>query len=176
MTFLLATACRDCAGSRLAAQLGKKSRRQRGGGATLAGDLADHFGVALAAFAHRGHQPRQRTLLREARNAAQLAPYRLVVTHVRIADVDVAFEVDRKSTRLNSSHPSISYAVFCVKKKNVRNMGRRVVLERLALHHVAPVAGRVSDGEQDRLVLRLRAREGLLAPRVSVDGVLRRSE
>src|SRR5438876_6691684 len=26
-------------------------------------------------------------------------------------------ERDRKSTRLNSSHPSISYAVFCVKKK-----------------------------------------------------------
>src|SRR5438876_9845669 len=24
---------------------------------------------------------------------------------------------DRKSTRLNSSHPSISYAVFCLKKK-----------------------------------------------------------
>src|SRR5579863_4527201 len=27
-------------------------------------------------------------------------------------------EQDRKSTRLNSSHPSISYAVFCLKKKN----------------------------------------------------------
>src|SRR6202040_4405521 len=26
---------------------------------------------------------------------------------------------DRKSTRLNSSHPSISYAVFCLKKKQV---------------------------------------------------------
>src|SRR6266487_2469431 len=26
-------------------------------------------------------------------------------------------EGDRKSTRLNSSHPSISYAVFCLKKK-----------------------------------------------------------
>src|SRR5690348_17761368 len=25
---------------------------------------------------------------------------------------------DRKSTRLNSSHPTISYAVFCLKKKN----------------------------------------------------------
>src|SRR6266487_4391545 len=25
--------------------------------------------------------------------------------------------LDRKSTRLNSSHPSISYAVFCLKKK-----------------------------------------------------------
>src|SRR5690348_17417562 len=28
-----------------------------------------------------------------------------------------AFVLDRKSTRLNSSHPSISYAVFCLKKK-----------------------------------------------------------
>src|SRR5690348_17432909 len=27
---------------------------------------------------------------------------------------------DRKSTRLNSSHPSISYAVFCLKKKKKR--------------------------------------------------------
>src|SRR5690348_13459651 len=29
---------------------------------------------------------------------------------------------DRKSTRLNSSHPSISYAVFCLKKKNTPHM------------------------------------------------------
>src|SRR5690348_17761506 len=28
---------------------------------------------------------------------------------------------DRKSTRLNSSHPSISYAVFCLKKKSSGN-------------------------------------------------------
>src|SRR3712207_8994233 len=27
-------------------------------------------------------------------------------------------QVDRKSTRLNSSHANISYAVFCLKKKN----------------------------------------------------------
>ena len=32
------------------------------------------------------------------------------------ADVD---DTDRKSTRLNSSHITISYAVFCLKKKNV---------------------------------------------------------
>src|SRR5690242_21572028 len=31
---------------------------------------------------------------------------------------------DRKSTRLNSSHMSISYAVFCLKKKN-KSLGRR---------------------------------------------------
>src|SRR5690242_21431244 len=29
-------------------------------------------------------------------------------------------EGDRKSTRLNSSHMSISYAVFCLKKKKIR--------------------------------------------------------
>src|SRR6266581_5375307 len=30
---------------------------------------------------------------------------------------DASYPADRKSTRLNSSHPSISYAVFCLKKK-----------------------------------------------------------
>src|SRR5690348_17445008 len=29
---------------------------------------------------------------------------------------------DRKSTRLNSSHPSISYAVFCLKKKKKQKL------------------------------------------------------
>src|SRR5690348_7514206 len=32
-----------------------------------------------------------------------------------------SFGQDRKSTRLNSSHPSISYAVFCLKKKKQTN-------------------------------------------------------
>src|SRR5207249_10536083 len=43
--------------------------------------------------------------------------------HARAAaqrDVAQAFEgQDRKSTRLNSSHVSISYAVFCLKKKKI---------------------------------------------------------
>src|SRR3712207_8752850 len=30
--------------------------------------------------------------------------------------------VDRKSTRLNSSHANISYAVFCLKKKNISSL------------------------------------------------------
>src|SRR5688572_31334042 len=29
--------------------------------------------------------------------------------------------LDRKSTRLNSSHSQISYAVFCLKKKKIKN-------------------------------------------------------
>ena len=44
------------------------------------------------------------------------------------------------------------------------------VLERLALHHVAPVAGGVADRDEDRLVLAARSRERLLAPRIPVDG------
>src|SRR2546427_6453880 len=49
-------------------------------------------------------------------------------------DLQLAFTVDRKSTRLNSSHSQISYAVFCLKKKkntrarfhwrNVHRLGR----------------------------------------------------
>src|SRR5207245_7648412 len=38
---------------------------------------------------------------------------------------------DRKSTRLNSSHGSISYAVFCLKKKkNIRSPAAQVVPDR----------------------------------------------
>src|SRR3712207_8242062 len=41
---------------------------------------------------------------------------------LRAADAreDVA-DQDRKSTRLNSSHANISYAVFCLKKKNLQD-------------------------------------------------------
>src|SRR3712207_7490517 len=34
----------------------------------------------------------------------------------------IAQMLDRKSTRLNSSHANISYAVFCLKKKNQQNL------------------------------------------------------
>src|SRR5690348_17682598 len=47
-----------------------------------------------------------------------ITPYR-VVTKGKVTDEIVHLDAsqDRKSTRLNSSHPSISYAVFCLKKK-----------------------------------------------------------
>src|SRR3712207_8367241 len=41
---------------------------------------------------------------------------------VRLAPLPVGIylvEVDRKSTRLNSSHANISYAVFCLKQKKL---------------------------------------------------------
>src|SRR5438477_3633991 len=57
-------------------------------------------------------------------------------------------ERDRKSTRLNSSHMSISYAVFCLKKKRTEHVQRRPHRERIAtgyhepasrLHRVYPI-------------------------------------
>src|SRR3712207_6921459 len=43
---------------------------------------------------------------------------RAAALEVRVAQHDEAAEgSDRKSTRLNSSHANISYAVFCLKKK-----------------------------------------------------------
>src|SRR5256886_3155365 len=53
---------------------------------------------------------------------------------------------DRKSTRLNSSHSQISYAVFCLKKKKIAHTApdvsdltasARAVTRRLALSHLA---------------------------------------
>src|SRR3712207_8411156 len=46
--------------------------------------------------------------------------------------------LDRKSTRLNSSHANISYAVFCLKKKNkdiIAPTHRRVRLRRCTIQH-----------------------------------------
>src|SRR5438094_1840411 len=37
--------------------------------------------------------------------------------HIALAGSLLELDVDRKSTRLNSSHRTISYAVFCLKKK-----------------------------------------------------------
>src|SRR2546426_5911299 len=41
--------------------------------------------------------------------------------HARAAEKDRRDQEDRKSTRLNSSHLVISYAVFCLKKKKKTN-------------------------------------------------------
>src|SRR5437762_6025432 len=46
-------------------------------------------------------------------------------------------EVDRKSTRLNSSHRCISYAVFCLKKKNKNTVGHSILnyIRRFLIFH-----------------------------------------
>src|SRR5689334_23724582 len=61
------------------------------------------------------------TLFRSARTRARHAdlPARAAARRRQRAGAPA----DRKSTRLNSSHSSISYAVFCLKKKKVENLG-----------------------------------------------------
>src|SRR3712207_7995077 len=56
---------------------------------------------------------------------AKFIPYAIVVSRTGILQINRELEEsarmsgarDRKSTRLNSSHANISYAVFCLKKK-----------------------------------------------------------
>src|SRR2546430_10983736 len=59
------------------------------------------------------------TTLFRSEGAGDRAKARMAVRyHVNIVFRVAAFaEADRKSTRLNSSHSQISYAVFCLKKK-----------------------------------------------------------
>src|SRR2546430_8951922 len=42
------------------------------------------------------------------------------ILRLRVPGVRAGARQDRKSTRLNSSHSQISYAVFCLKKKKTR--------------------------------------------------------
>src|SRR3712207_7619576 len=46
-------------------------------------------------------------------------------------DVPLGKPRDRKSTRLNSSHANISYAVFCLKKKNKQNAHLAAQLQKI---------------------------------------------
>src|SRR5437870_6046828 len=66
------------------------------------------------AFADR-RPPRAGWLLRDDRRLP--ADHGGSAVDRRSARSAVAPEADRKSTRLNSSHVAISYAVFCLKKK-----------------------------------------------------------
>src|SRR5689334_24750566 len=46
-----------------------------------------------------------------------------------VDEVVIHRQVDRKSTRLNSSHSSISYAVFCLKKKK-KNINQNMLINK----------------------------------------------
>src|SRR5260221_775278 len=49
--------------------------------------------------------------------------------HFRGKRNELALQIDRKSTRLNSSHTVISYAVFCLKKKKSHNHATRFIIQ-----------------------------------------------
>src|SRR3712207_6983571 len=62
-------------------------------------------------------------------------------------------KLDRKSTRLNSSHANISYAVFCLKKKNNNNKQNlnRVLLRQKKMQQITVVEALTSTYKTDIL-------------------------
>src|SRR2546427_2150052 len=68
----------------------------------------------------QGHDPQALAHMAEqARCAQRGAPSPAQTAHVQRRS-NATRPSDRKSTRLNSSHSQISYAVFCLKKKKKR--------------------------------------------------------
>src|SRR2546422_6903596 len=72
------------------------------------GAVVEQLTVALDPHAPLGSDP----------NALALSPDGRALYVAMAGNNAVAVVQDRKSTRLNSSHGYISYAVFCLKKKN----------------------------------------------------------
>src|SRR2546430_11874639 len=73
------------------------------------------------------------TLFRSQLVLAELRPLGLDADDQVVAGEYLIIGIDRKSTRLNSSHSQISYAVFCLKKKNkTQNTPLRISL---CTHH-----------------------------------------
>src|SRR3712207_8459244 len=82
----------------------------------LAPQSADRGRPHLPLQLPRGRdRPRRVGRVRGAQRAAQ-------GDGVRRAELHPDAREDRKSTRLNSSHANISYAVFCLKKKNIKGL------------------------------------------------------
>src|SRR3712207_8999746 len=84
---------------------------------------------SLHAFARLVLEPRQRAL--PARRAARAGRARARCRRLGTGGgLEPGEPADRKSTRLNSSHANISYAVFCLKKKRdvacLHTLARRV--------------------------------------------------
>src|SRR5699024_11491782 len=78
-------------------------------------DIAVRAGLHCSPLAHQTLATTEQGIVR-----ASLGPFN---TEQEVDRFLQAIEeiADRKSTRLNSSHVSISYAVFCLKKKNPNN-------------------------------------------------------
>src|SRR5207253_8216577 len=97
------------------ARAGRRRKTDRAVVASLPGNRKRQRSRATGARANRGSAPRKSKIglhgdcnRRRSRNAVVL------ISAILRRD---AVLPDRKSTRLNSSHVAISYAVFCLKKK-----------------------------------------------------------
>src|SRR5438094_3003356 len=94
---------------------------------TMRSSLAEDGSKPETKLATFSDPPKQEALVAAAKSGEELAFEALVKRHqprifalaLRYTRVPEDAE-DRKSTRLNSSHRTISYAVFCLKKKKIK--------------------------------------------------------
>src|SRR3712207_7331733 len=82
---------------------------------TLFRSAVDRYHLALD-LAHQGPRPPREAGLERVRIEQHEDPPERVMRGDAVRQGQKALQ-DRKSTRLNSSHANISYAVFCLKKK-----------------------------------------------------------
>src|SRR5690348_17537589 len=73
------------------------------------------------------------SLARQARIQGNVVLHAIIDKDGRVGELQVIsghplLVQDRKSTRLNSSHPSISYAVFCLKKKKKKKSRSTIIV------------------------------------------------
>src|SRR3712207_7012059 len=80
--------------------------------------LSLHDALPISAESRADHDPRGAPAAHLSCPAARVRGLPAETTLLRHGPGSLAVATDRKSTRLNSSHANISYAVFCLKKKN----------------------------------------------------------
>src|SRR2546429_4949476 len=73
------------------------------------------------------------TLSRSSASPVRLPQRRVAISDGPLLRQSSSQQVDRKSTRLNSSHGYISYAVFCLKKKKRQNHRRNQLASRSSI-------------------------------------------
>src|SRR2546427_6188212 len=86
--------------------------------AAAAGTSVQNIGMILTNA--KGRDQKLRTEAHEKVAAYLKVNSRWLLTGEGQMDQPPAINADRKSTRLNSSHSQISYAVFCLKKKKTK--------------------------------------------------------
>src|SRR3712207_8558161 len=79
---------------------------------------------ALKRLEYRGYDSAGVATLERGRLERRRAEGKLRNLELKLSEAPLSGAIgightDRKSTRLNSSHANISYAVFCLKKKNI---------------------------------------------------------
>src|SRR2546426_6574649 len=87
--------------------------------------------AAFALLAAKGRDGERDVLIDDLAGLAQQRPwlaFALAICMLSLLGFPVTAGLDRKSTRLNSSHLVISYAVFCLKKKKKKHIKYALIL------------------------------------------------